>query len=277
MNTAPVEPSRRSRREARETRPEQTRPEQTQADEAQADTAQAGETAPVRASRRADASSGERAPVSGWWKPLAIAGAALVVGLVVGLLVTVAFDGAAGHSLGGVLASVVVGGTGIALLTWYRPAGFLRLRALDVLWAIVLGAIMPFIAGVFAGGGGWPAFAALSPRWLILGVAAPFIALLMLTFFATGLVYALTLRAAASLAPLWSRVAAGAAAAIAFAIVPLVFRGDVSGMPVALPVVLGVALAVFVGLSQRLWGPVLMSLVFTAVWVALSVAGYVLA
>lgn len=258
MNTAPVEPSRRSRREARETLP----------DEAVSD----------RPSRRAESPADDRAPVSaGWWMPLAIAGAALAVGVVVGLLVTVAFDGAAGRSLGGVVASVVVGATGLALLARYRPAGFFRLRALDVLWAVVLGVILPFIAGIFAGGGGWPAFAALSPRWLILGVAVPFVLLLMLSFFATGLVFALTLRATASLTPVYSRVIAGAAAAIAFAIVPLVFRGDVSGMPVALPVVLGVTLAVFVGLSQRLWGPILLTLVFTAVWVALAAAGYVLA
>jgi len=257
MNTAPVEPSRRSRREARE--------------------------AQLGASVREQPAEGEEAPAverpvspQGRWMPLAIAGVAVVVGLVVGLLVTVAFDGAAGRSLGGVVASVVVGATGLALLPRCRPAGYFELRALDVLWAVVLGIILPFIAGVFAGGGGWPAFAALSPRWLLLGVVAPFVSLLLLTIFATGLVYALV-RRAASTVPVWNRVFAAAASAIAFAIIPLVFRADVSGMPVALPVILGVASAVFVALSQRLWGPLVMTLVFTGVWVAMSAVGYVLA
>ncbi|WZH37573.1 MAG: hypothetical protein PIR02_02655 [Microbacterium enclense] len=261
MNTAPVEPSRRSRREARE--------------------AQTDEVVGEPVSRRsADSASGSARPAArkGWWMPLAIAATALVVGVAVGLLVSVAFDGASGRSLGGVVASLVVGATGIALLARFRLPGFLRLRGLDVLWGVVLGSILPFIAGVFAGGGGWPTFGALSPRWLVLGVVAPYVLLVMLTVFASGLVYALARTALAPRLPaVWARVGAGVVAATAFAIVPLFFRGDVSGMPVALPVVFGVAAAIFAALSERIWGPIILSIVFTTVWVGMSAAGFVLA
>ncbi|BAJ73920.1 ABC-type sugar transport system, permease component [Microbacterium testaceum StLB037] len=260
MDTAPAEPSRRSRREARD-----------------AQTVDVAE-APARLTASRTSDGDHPAQRKGLWIPLAVAATALVVGLVAGLLVTVAFDGAAGRSLGGAVASVIVGITGIALLAKYRHEGFLSLRGLDVLWGVVLGAIMPFVAGVFAGGGGWPAFGALSPRWLVLGVFVPYVVIGMLTVFASGLLVALTLRVTEPRLPaVWSRAIAAVVAAVAFAIIPVVFRGDVSGMPVALPVVFGVAAGIFVTLSRRLWGAIVLGIVFTTVWIAMSVAGFVLA
>lgn len=250
-------------------------------------TADAAPTSPERdqaaratSRERSIPAGGDRRPGAffGTWKPLVAAVAALVVAVVVGLLGTVAFDGAAGRSVGSVLAAIVVGGTGIGLMARARPEGFFRLTGLDVLWALVLGAVLPFVTGVAAGSVGWPAFAALSPRWLLLGVVAPFIVAVMLTLFAIGFVYPAALSYASTrFTPTVARVVAGSVAAVAFAVVPLVFAGTVSGMPVALLVGLGIAASVFVGLSGRVWGPVIMGIVFTGVWVALSVAGYVLA
>ena len=260
MDTAPAEPSRRSRREARD-----------------AQTVDVVE-APARLTASRTSVGDRPAQRNGWWIPPALAVTALVVGVVVGLLVTVAFDGAAGHSLGGAVASVIVGIAGIALLGRFRPEGFLSLRGLDVLWGVVLGAILPFLAGIFAGGGGWPAFGALSPRWLVLGMFVPYIMIGMLTVFASGFVLTLTLRVTEPRLPgVWSRAIAAVVAAVAFAIIPIVFRGDVSGMPVALPVVFGVAAGIFVALSRRLWGAIVLGIVFTTVWIAMSVAGFVLA
>jgi hypothetical protein len=224
--------------------------------------------------------SGDGSPSAfvGTWKPLVAGAAALVVATIVGLLLTVGFDGAAGRSLGGLLASIVVGGTGIALMARTRPAGFFALRGLDVLWAVVLGVLLPFVTGVGAGSLGFPALAALSPRWLVLGVATPFVVTVMLTFFAIGFVYPVVLTYVAKrLSSTVARIVAGAASAAAFAIIPVVFAGTVSGMPMALLVGLGIAASVFVGLSARFWGPLLMGIVFTGVWVAMSVAGYILA
>jgi len=177
-----------------------------------------------------------------------------------------------------VLASVVVGGTGLGLMARTRPAGFFSLRGLDVLWALVLGAVLPFVTGIAAGSLGWPAFAALSPRWLLLGVVAPFVVTAMLAFFAIGFVFPAALSYASTrFTPTIARVVAGVVSALAFAVIPLVFSGTVSGMPTALFVGLGIAASVFVGLSLRFWGPLLLSLVFPMVWVALSVTGYLLA
>lgn len=276
MSDTPFEPSRRSRREAR----------------AEVDTAPSEPSLSVghddrgasdRPADRPRASNDRpaRRPASGFfgtWKPLAAAAAALVVAIVVGLLAGVAFNGAAGRSVGSVLASVVVGGTGLGLMARTRPAGFFSLRGLDVLWALVLGAILPFVTGIAAGSLGWPAFAALSPRWLLLGVVAPFVVTVMLAFFAIGFVFPAALSYASTrFTPTIARVVGGVVSALAFAIIPLVFSGTVSGMPTALFVGLGIAASVFVGLSLRFWGPLLLSLVFPMVWVALSVAGYLLA
>lgn len=222
--------------------------------------------------------SGSLSGFAGTWKPLAAAAGALVVAIAVGSLASVAFDGDTGRSIGGLAAALILGATGLALAARTRVSGFFSLRALDVLWALVLGVILPFLTGVFAGDLGFPALAALSPRWLVLGVAAPFVVVLGLTFFAIFFVYpAAESFAATRLPSVWSRGVAAAASTLAFAVVPAVFSPTVSGMPRALLIGLGLAASVFVALSRRSWGPLLTGLVFTAVWVALAAAGYVLA
>lgn len=275
MNEAPVDPSRRSRREARVANGVATGGESTTP-------AGIGATAAERSESRGDdrASSRPRrdAGFVGTWKPLSAALAALVVAVVVGLLASIAFDGDTGRSIGGLAAALILGATGLALAARTRVAGFFSLRALDVLWALVLGVILPFLTGVFAGDLGFPALAALSPRWLVLGVAAPFVVVLGLTLFAIFFVYpAAESFAATHLSPVWSRIVAAASSTLAFAVVPAVFSPTVSGMPRALLIGLGLAASVFVALSRRAWGPLLTGLVFTAVWVAMAAAGYLLA
>lgn len=276
MSDTPFEPSRRSRREAR-----------AEVDTAPSERSQSlgrdDRDASDRPAERPRASTDRpaRRPASGFfgtWKPLVAAAAALVVAIVVGLLAGVAFNGAAGRSVGSVLASVVVGGTGLGLMARTRPAGFFSLRGLDVLWALVLGAVLPFVTGIAAESLGWPAFAELSPLWLLLGVVAPFVVTTMLAFFAIGFVFPAALSYASTrFTPIIARVVAGIASALAFAVIPLVFSGTVSGMPTALFVGLGISASVFVGLSLRFCGPLLLSLVFPTVWVALSIAGSLLA
>jgi hypothetical protein len=258
VSDTPFEPSRRSRREARAAVDTPTTDRIIGVDDGDAPTEQTrssrAETEARPGSRAVERPSGS---FFGTWKPLVAAAAALVVAVVVGLIVTVAFEG---------------------LMARTCPAGFFRVRGLDVLWGLVLGAIMPFIAGIGAVSRGWPAFEALSLRWLILGVAAPFLVVMMLTFFAIGFVYPAALAYASTrFSPTVARVVSGAVSAVAFAVIPIVFAGNVSGMPFALPVGLGIAASVFVALSRRFWGPLLMGLVFTSVWVMLSIAGFVLA
>lgn len=279
MSDNPVEPSRRSRREARA---DNDSAAAAQIEGLIIDSDPVEQTRAARPARRQQASTrATDRPAGvfiGTWKPLVVAVASLGVAIVVGLLAGVAFDGAAGRSVSSVLASLVVGGTGLGLIARTRPAGFLRLRGLDVLWALVLGVLLPFVAGVAAGSAGWPAFAAVSPRWLVLGAAAPVLVVVLLTLFAIGFVYPAALSYARTrLTANLARVVAAAIAALAFSVVPVVFAGTVSGMPVALFVGLGIAASVFVALSGRLWGPIVMGIVFVGVWVTLSLAGYVLA
>lgn len=285
MNEAPVGPSRRSRREARVVGDVVPGTEDTPSSEistASEDPSQSkgadGVSSAARARRDRDASPRVHSGFAGTWKPLASAAGALVVAIAVGSLASVAFDGDTGRSIGGLAAALILGATGLALAARTRVSGFFSLRALDVLWGLVLGVILPFLTGVFAGDLGFPALAALSPRWLVLGVAAPFVVVLGLMFFAIFFVYpAAESFAATRLSPVWSRVVAAAASTLAFAVVPAVFSPTVSGMPRALLIGLGLAASVFVALSRRSWGPLLTGLVFTAVWVALAAAGYVLA
>ncbi|WP_136585969.1 hypothetical protein [Microbacterium hydrothermale] len=286
MTDAPSEPSRRSRREARAAVGLPDDGASVDAiflsvpDDAPS-TERRSALYDTESPRDAETSRLGRAGASGFvgtWKPLVGAAAALVVAVVVGLLGSVAFDGTTGRSVGSVLAAVVVGGTGLGLMVRTRTPGLFSLRGLDVLWALVLGFVLPFITGVASRSLGFPALAALSPRWLLLGVAAPFLVMLMMTFFAIAFVYPAALAYASTrFSPLVSRVVAGAVSSIAFAVIPIVFAGTVSGMPMALFVGFGIAASVFVGLSGRVWGPLLMGMVFTGVWVLMSIAGYVLA
>lgn len=236
-------------------------------------------TPPADTPRRGRERLGAPVPVTGFagvW--LVVAAAALVAATGIGFISSVALGGALGRSVGGGVASLLLAATAVAVVSRARIPGLLALRALDVLWGLVLGVLLPFVAGVFAVGAGWPAFGALSPRWIALGVVAPIVSAAFLTVFAVGLVYPAVLRTLSSrVSPLAARIAAGALTAVAFVVVPMVFRDDVSGMPPALPIVLGLALGIFVGLSQRLWGPLIVSTVFAGVWVCLSVLGALLA
>lgn len=275
MNDAAVDPSRRSRREARVANSVEIGGDSTIPADIGSTSAERPES---RGVGRASSTPRRGAGFAGTWKPLAAALGALVVALAVGSLASIAFDGDVGRSIGALAAALILGATGLALAARTRFAGFFSLRALDVLWALVLGVILPFLTGVFAADLGFPALAALSPRWLVLGVAAPFIVVLGLTFFAIFFVYpAAESFAATRLTPVWSRVTAAAASTLAFAVVPAVFSPTVSGMPRALLIGLGLAASVFVALSRRPWGPLLAGLIFTAVWVAMSAAGYLLA
>jgi hypothetical protein len=212
------------------------------------------------------------------WLWVVVAGAALAVATVVGVLVSVALGGAVGKSAGGGVASVLVAATAVAVVSRARIPGLFAPRALDILWGLVLGILLPFVAGVFAGGGAWPAYAALSPRWLAAGVLAPILSTAFLAFFAVALLFPAAVRALSPrVSPVVTRIVAAASTAVGFAVIPLVFQGDVSGMPAALPVVLGLALGVFAGLAQRAWGALLAATIFTGVWVALSVVGALLA
>ncbi len=256
MNDAPFEPSRRSRREAR-TAVDTPSPQELFAsadDRDQAVSASDRVDAARENVRRGDVSRrSEGAATSGFfggWKPLAAAGGALVVAVAVGLIAGVAFDGATGRSVGSVLAALVVGVTGLSLMARVRPPRFFAVRGLDVLWALVAGGLLPFVTGIAARSLGFPALGALSPRWLLLGVAAPFVVMLMLTFFAIAFVYPAALMwASTRFTPVVSRVIAGAVSSVAFAVIPIVFAGTVSGMPMALFLGFGISASVFVALS----------------------------
>jgi membrane protease YdiL (CAAX protease family) len=160
-----------------------------------------------------------------------------------------------------------------------RPIGLLRVRAIDVLYGVVLGALLRTTQGWLEGIGGtpaeWPGLVqvdgSLPLSTLLLDVVAPIVVAPVVEelFFRGVLLVALY----TVLRRPFGKVTAGLAAALAStALFVLVHgisaAGDVSGV-VSLSL-LGMVCALLVLLTGRIWGAVLVHVVYNASYVGLA-------
>jgi uncharacterized protein len=217
----------------------------------------------------------------GWrWAALIWAAATTIVALGLAFALAQIVGGELGRTIGWAVYAVSGAAVAAVFLLRSAPRGLFRLRAVDVVFGIVAGMILPFAAGAWTSSAGvWPALGALSPRWLVFGVAVPVVAAALAQLFANAFllvaVYSVLRRTGTS--RMWARVAAGAAGAVALIAPALLLAGDLSRQPLALPLALAVVSAATVVVSGRIWGAVLLAVVFQLLWVALSLAGTVLA
>ncbi len=221
--------------------------------------------------------------LSGWpTAQLIVAGVTMIVALGGGFAVSILLGGAFGAGVGAALAAAVLGIVAIVILVRWPVPGLFAVRMVDVAAGLVLGLLLPFLAGlllpIFGQPVGWPALEALSPRWLALAVLTPIAGAVVLQLFWNGLllvgVSALVSRRTASrgvtgaVAVLVSTLAAFGYAAL--------FRDDMLGMPVILALSLALACALFTVWTGRLWGAIITAAVFVVVWVGLSALGLLL-
>ncbi|MDM4761509.1 hypothetical protein QT381_00610 [Galbitalea sp. SE-J8] len=216
----------------------------------------------------------------GWhWQRLVTALVALVAAAVLGLVIGALVGGEFGWSLASAAVTAVVGLVAVVLLRRSAPRGVLAVTGRDICWGLLLGVALPFVGGALVVAAGqadpWPAYDALSPRWLIVGIALPIgVALLQQVFLDGALlvaVFAVVRRWGA-----WAWLAKTAAVLLSTAAsvgLALFASAGVLRMPVLLVVVLGLGSAALVVVTSRLWGAVVLGVVFTGVWVLLSVAG----
>nr|WP_255727230.1 MULTISPECIES: CPBP family intramembrane glutamic endopeptidase [unclassified Nesterenkonia] len=166
-----------------------------------------------------------------------------------------------------------------------RPRGLFRFRWTDILWGLGLGVLLRIVQGwleVAAGSpGGLPSYPTLNgdlsinATWLLLGLFAPVLILpLVEEFLFRGVVLVSVYRMARR------GVEAGLLAILA-STAAFVALHAVNGMnrwdePVYLALV-GLTCGMLVLFTGRIWGAVLVHMVFNGMWVALALTGTALA
>ena len=230
-----------------------------------------------RGPRRTDWRLGGRTVLR--WREGLIAWACLCLGagVLAGVGVQLIMPGAVGGALAtvliwvGMLVPIVVG------LTRSRPIRLFRFRPVDVLYGLVIGVALRTAQGwldVATGGtGALPAYPSMSGGWAFTDVLAPVvIAPVIEEFFFRGVILVALYTA---LRRAVGKPAAGIGAGLVSTAL-FVFAHSVSAMTagdaIALALV-GVATSAAVLLSGRIWGAVLIHVVYNASFVVLAVAG----
>ncbi len=186
-------------------------------------------------------------------------------------------------------ATAVIGIGMLAPTVWAftrsRPVGLLRFRALDLLYGVMLGVFLRMLQGWIASAGGTPAAfpsfvrldGGLTPSTLIVEAVAPVVAAPVIEEFFFRAVVLVSLYTA--LRRPFGKFAAGLVSALAstalFVLLHGIWAGPDAGAIVALSA-LGIACALLVLLTGRIWAAVLAHAVYNGAFVALAVLGTVL-
>lgn len=207
----------------------------------------------------------------------------------VGVLGSAAADaligGEAGAVVGRILLWVAYATPVVIALRRSRPRGLLRVRPIDLLYGVVLGGALRLAQGwlqIAAGGtGAWPSYpslnGALPPGWAFdQVVTAIVVAPVIEEFFFRGLVLVAVYSAVRRLAG--RTVAAPTAAVVSTALFLLahaVFAPMTWDAVVSVSLV-GLTASALVLLTGRIWGAVLVHLVYNGSWVVLATVGTLL-
>ncbi|GAA5205031.1 CPBP family intramembrane glutamic endopeptidase [Microbacterium kyungheense] len=235
--------------------------------------------------------SGRRAPRTDWrlggrtvlrWREWLIAASLLALGAGVLCSAALAMLNPAGWTA--IAASIVPLVAMLVVVVWAfsmsRPAGLLRVRGIDVLYGLVLGGALRVVQGWLSAGdaasGAFPSLLRVDGRvpagtWITDVLAPVTVAPVIEELFFRGVllvsVYTVLRR------PL-GKVSAGVVAVVvstlAFAIAHSLAAGSGAVVGVAL---LGLVCALLVMLTGRIWGAVLVHIVYNAMFVALALVG----
>lgn len=212
--------------------------------------------------------------------------AAGFVGLGLGVMGALLVEQFAPVTWRGTLSSVVLWlGMGLPVayaLLRSRPVGLLRIRSVDLLYAVVLGLALRMLQGVVAGTEAFPTvmtWDGVIPAswWWTSALPSVLVSPVVEEFFFRGLllvaVFAMLRKAA-------GRPAAGFAAAMVSTGVFVLLHAVDGALPVAeaVPLVaVGLVCSLLVLLTGRIWGAVLVHVVYNLTGIALVVAGTLLA
>lgn len=235
----------------------------------------------------------ERAPRTDWrlggrtvqgWREwlLAVALIALGAAVLLGTAVTVLWTSPWAPAVGTVILWVGLAGPVVWAFTRSRPAGLLRFRALDLLYGLVLGAILRTAQGwlelATGGSGAFPSYptvdGALPTGWLLTdGVGAALIAPVLEELFFRGvLLVALFTVLRRPLGAVAAGVIALCGTTGVFVLVHALTLTLSVGSALSLAL-LGAVCAALVLLTGRTWGAVLVHVVFNVSYVVLGLVG----
>lgn len=193
--------------------------------------------------------------------------------------------GSGGALVGQFVLWVALGVPVVFALARSRPRGLLAFRPVDLLFAVVLGAILRFVQGwleVRAGGSGaWPVYSSLGgtlpPNWFFEDFVAPVvIAPVVEEFFFRGLVLVALYTAVRRMAG--EQIAAFVAVIVSSAlfVVAHALLAPVGWDQVVSLALVGIVTSLLVLRTGRIWPAVLVHLVYNGMWVALATVGTLL-
>ncbi|MGJ9372133.1 CPBP family glutamic-type intramembrane protease [Nesterenkonia sp. CF4.4] len=221
------------------------------------------------------------------WNGTLLAYTAVAVGaaLVLSVAARTQLEAPLGPLLSSVLLWVGMAVPVVIALTRSRPRGLFRFRWTDLLWGLALGVLLRIVQGwleVAAGSpGGMPSYSTLggglniNPMWLLLVIVAPVLILPLLEeLLFRGVVLVSVYRMARhGLEAGMLAIVASTGAFVALHAVNGMNRWD---EPVYLTLV-GLTCGLLVLFTGRIWGAVLVHVVFNGMWVALALTGTALA
>jgi membrane protease YdiL (CAAX protease family) len=225
--------------------------------------------------------------VHGWgWELLGWAVLALGVGVIGATAANALLPGALGALLSLLVLWLAFAMPTLFALVRSRPRGLLRFRPIDLLYAVVLGTALRITQGwldIAAGGNGaWPSYPSLggglSSSWFFDDfLATVLIAPVLEEFFFRVLVLVAVYSAVRRLAGQGvAFLVATIVSTALFVIVHALMAPLPSDSVVALTLV-GAVASLLVLLTGRIWGAVLVHIVYNGIWVAMATVGTLLA
>jgi uncharacterized protein len=212
-----------------------------------------------------------------------------ILSLGAGVLAASAVQTLVGGAVGAVLGSVVLWAAFavpvVLALVRSRPRGLLRLRPVDLLYAVVLGVVLRLVQGwleqAAGGSGAWPVYPGiggqLPPGWFYDAVVATVVVAPVLEeAFFRGVVLVAVYSAVRRMAGRPLAAAVATLVSTALFVMAHALLAPLSWDAVVSLSLLAVVNSVLVLATGRIWAAVLVHVVYNASWVALATAGTLL-
>jgi uncharacterized protein len=234
---------------------------------------------------RRDWRDGGRSTRRWGWEVLGWALLALGAGLIASATLVTVVPGEWGSVLGLVVSWIAFLAVIVVALMRSRPRGLLRFRPVDLLYGVALGGMLRLAQGTMAGAFGeptvWPTYpsigGALPPRWWFdEALGTVLIAPVLEEFLFRAVILVAVYTAVRRLAGRAFGAVAATLASIGLFVLAHAVLAPLSLGAAASLVLLALVASVLVLSTGRIWGAVLVHIVYNATWVALATVGTLL-
>lgn len=219
------------------------------------------------------------------WEVFGWAVLALGAGVIASATLATLVGGEVGSILGRLALWACFGAAIVVAFARSRPRGLLRFRAVDVLYGIALGGMLRLAQGTIdtatGGSGAWPSYPSLPGRlppgwWFDELLTTAVIAPVLEEFFFRAVILVAVYTAVRRLGGRALAAITAALVSIGLFVLAHAVVGSLSLGPAASLALVGLVTSVLVLATGRIWGAVLVHVVYNATWVALATVGTLL-